>query len=875
MQIHRCRFADYVPKAVNAIECTPPTVSQQRLAVGRANGDIEIWGVYNRRLLYEKVIPGIVNGSLEAVAWCHQTELTADDLELFDTDAEREAARKRLIEQPPRLFSAGLNSVIVEWDLAKLVPKAAVDSYGGAVWCMAPNHAQTQLAVGTEDGHIRIFDITDGKLAYERCFDKINSRILSVAWSHNDETIVTGSADSCVRVWTANTGHMVSRMTLPKEGGLPTLVWAVKVLKNRTIVSGDSRGHVVFWDPVMHVSQQDFRAQGADVLCLAADADGNTVFASGVDPKVTQFKLFAGSKSLSSLSENNANGRQGKKKAALSSERKVNGFGPATKWQLTGFRRYHTHDVRALCVSSQLPSRLLVTGGVDTQVTACLANDFPNENPFRQPCFPPIDSVVSVAPKAKVVLQHQETTLKLWELGKAEPVPESLGNKMESGQGLQIYERQKDLLRMDISAKTHILSSAISPSGTLVAVSDSAGPKLYCITRSSEDSSVVRARRLRNFPPENFVPGYSENRGVTGFCFTSDERRVVMTTVDGFVSVVDVSEWRANKFATARRHCGHRTSKDQVEADAGCDDVATCPGMVKSTHPAEVGMGTIVKMAISHSNKYVATGDSNGMVVVSEVDGPANSVVALPRTKGSKERLTALAFDRSDNLVVTTVLNHVYVWDVAKSALTKWSAKYSRTGIPMPFERNMDFVTGVATNAAEPTVVYAWATNHITRIDLAMAPGPKRAVLNIHKRKHIETDILKKVHEEKEQADRRLERQAIKRKKRESISAPPVDGDAGDSAMEVESETDGASMEELASEKDWSLNNDWSLTYVARLREAGINFDEPHNFRMTQRYQSLMHASFIDDNTMVVIERPWIDVASLLPLAYNRHRFVR
>ncbi|KAJ2706477.1 U3 small nucleolar RNA-associated protein [Coemansia sp. IMI 203386] len=871
MQIHRCRFADYLPKAVNAIECTPSTVSQQRLAVGRANGDIEIWGVYNGRLLYEKLIPGIVKGSLETIAWSHQTELTADDLELFDTEAEREAAKKRLIEQPPRLFSAGLNSVIVEWDLARLVPKAAVDSYGGAVWCMATNHAQTQLAVGTEDGHIRIFDLTDGKLVYQRCFDKINSRILSVAWSHDDETIVTGSADSCVRVWTANTGHMASRMTLPKEGKLQTLVWAVTVLKNRTIVSGDSRGHVVFWDPVMYVAQQDFRAQGADVLCLAADATGNTVFASGVDPKVTQFKLFAGSKPVSLATNDDAKKSKKEKKA----DKRTNGLGPAIKWQLTGFRRYHTHDVRALCVSSKQSSTLLVTGGVDTQVTACFASDFPNEHPFRQPCFPPVDSVISVASKAKTVLQHQETTLKLWELGKAEPVPESLGNKMESGQGLQIFERQKDLLRMDISTKTHILSSAISPSGTLIAASDSAGPKLYCITRASEDSSVVRARRLRNFPPANFVPEYSENRGVTAFCFTSDEKRVIMTTADGFVSVVDVSDWRANKFATVRRHCGHRTNKDQVEADAGCDDVATCPGRVKSTLPADTGMRTIVKIAISHSDKYVVTGDTNGTIVVSDVDGSRSTLVTLPHSRGNKERQTALTFDRKDNLVITTALGHVFVWNVAKAALTEWSAKYSRTGIPAPFERSMDFVSGLVTNAAEPNVVYAWATNHITRIDLTMPPGPKRAVLNIHKRKQIETDILKKVHEEKEQADRRLERQVIKRKKRESISAPSIDSSAGDNAMEVESEAAGASMEELAAEKDWSLNNDWSLTYVARLREAGINFDEPHNFRMTQRYQSLMHASFVDDNTMVVIERPWIDVTSLLPLAYNRHRFVR
>ncbi|KAJ2768403.1 U3 small nucleolar RNA-associated protein [Coemansia nantahalensis] len=860
MQVHRCRFTDYVPQAINAIEYAPPTAAQPFVAVGRANGDIEIWCV-KKNLIYEKTIPGMTNGSLETLAWAHQTELTKDDLELFDSEAERERARKRLASRAPRLFSAGLNAVIVEWDLARLTPRAAVDSYGGAVWCMATNHAQTTLAVGTEDGHIRLFDVTDDKLVYQRCFDKIKSRILSVAWSCDDKTIVTGSADGCVHLWDAASGRMAARMTLPREGRDATLVWAVTALRDGTLVSGDSRGHVVFWDPVMHVVQQDFRALGADVLCLAADADGHAVFASGVDPKVTQFRLLVGGRPA---------GAAGEPAAA-----KVKGRGGFRnkKWHLAGMRRYHTHDVRALAVSSHLQRDLLITGGVDTQVTSCDARAFPNENPYRQPCFPPLNGVVSVAPEGRLLLQRQANVLKLWTLGKAEPVSRSLGEHVESGQGLQVYDRQKDLLQMELKTRTNLISSAISASGQLIAASDAEGPKLYSVVRSGDGGGSVRVRRVRGFPPEDFVPPYSQCRGATQMRFTADERRLAVATTDGFVSIIDVSEWQAGKFATVRRHCHHRTTTSEVEADAGCSDVPTHPGEPRAQPPSAVDVRTIVGMAVSGSGLLVATYDTTGCVVVSHIENGASS--ALPPLAPQKEWPTALGFNARNQLVVPTNANHLHVWDADKGAFTKWSRAFGLGGIPRVYQHMQSCIAGVAVNPAEPDCVYVYAMNHITRVDLTQAPGPDTAVLNVHKRKQIEQEIIGKVIEEREASERRSERQLSKRKRKQHVA-----GRTSDAHMDVDSSVNGDAASIADSEDVSSVasevagrSKDWESTIVARLREAGINVAEPHNFRMTQRYQNLMYASFVDSDTMVVVERPWTDVASALPAAFHRHRF--
>ena len=77
------------------------------------------------------------------------------------------------------------------------------------------------------------------------------------------------SSGSVVGVWRG-----VHRLTVDQLKGEHTVVWAVAVLKDGTIVSGDSMGNVKFWDGEMGTQTQSFKSHKADVLCLAVGSVG-------------------------------------------------------------------------------------------------------------------------------------------------------------------------------------------------------------------------------------------------------------------------------------------------------------------------------------------------------------------------------------------------------------------------------------------------------------------------------------------------------------------------------------------------------------------------------------------------------------------------
>jgi U3 small nucleolar RNA-associated protein 4 len=148
-------------------------------------------------------------------------------------------------------------------------PQKLYPTQSGTLWSLAPNSAQTLLALGCADGSIRLLSLSDDTdLVHFRRFERTKARLLSIAWgpptkpakkavaapsggsdsddSDDDEAeqwadswLVTGCSDSCLRKWDFRTGRVVERMVVEREkarqgskrSGNRSLVWCVGVLR--------------------------------------------------------------------------------------------------------------------------------------------------------------------------------------------------------------------------------------------------------------------------------------------------------------------------------------------------------------------------------------------------------------------------------------------------------------------------------------------------------------------------------------------------------------------------------------------------------------------------------------------------------------------
>jgi U3 small nucleolar RNA-associated protein 4 len=180
-----------------------------------------------------------------------------------------------------RLFSVGFNDCIKEWNLKLCKIKQKASLTGSNAWCLDVNADKSRIAVGTEEGYLNILSILDNDLSYEKVFDKQEGRIVSCSFDKTGQFLVTGSLDA-IRIWNIKSGHAIHKIgTGRSEKNKETIVWSLAVLSDFTIISGDSRGRLTFFDGNLGTQTESIQLSTVDILCLAVDDEEETLYCSG------------------------------------------------------------------------------------------------------------------------------------------------------------------------------------------------------------------------------------------------------------------------------------------------------------------------------------------------------------------------------------------------------------------------------------------------------------------------------------------------------------------------------------------------------------------------------------------------------------------
>jgi len=304
------------------------------------------------------------------------------------------------------------------------------------------------MAVGTEEGFVCLFSLTNEGPEYMKVLDRQEGRILCLAWHVDGLHLATGSTDT-IRVWNSSTGHPTARMTTGRtERNKETIVWCVALTPDMTVISGDSRGKTSFWNGRNGTLMDSVQSHKADVLCIAVSQDQTKAYSCGVDPTLMHFQVIQKS-----------DGRN--------------------KWVKSLHRVISTHDVRSLVSVGDR----LYSGGVDTYLQV---STYPGRNVDRFP-YLPRSSALAVASSARLFMVAYKTSLEVWKLGSTESLVGGIGAT------LPLSSSPSKLLEVSCKPGERITASAVHQSGRwLVYSTDRRLRLLQMEERGDGNGSVTR-----------------------------------------------------------------------------------------------------------------------------------------------------------------------------------------------------------------------------------------------------------------------------------------------------------------------------------------------------------------------------------------------
>ncbi|OAA81011.1 WD40 repeat-like-containing domain protein [Akanthomyces lecanii RCEF 1005] len=694
IDIHRCRFVPFQPSAINAVAFSHPRTRDSkhaaiaRLAVGRANGDIEIWNAAAGIWHQELVIRGGKDRSIDGLVWINEPD--------------QDLGEGRILIGKSRLFSIGYTSTVTEWDLETGKPKRHASGQHGDIWCIAAQPAlidergssvtdtqgSNKLVAGTIDGELVMYSVEDDDLRFQRILVKSptkKAQMVSIIFQSR-KVVIVGCSDSTIRAYDITKGHMLRRMTLGSDlvgGSKDIIVWSVKCLPNGNIVSGDSTGQVCIWDGKTYTQMQRLQSHKQDVLSLAISADGSTIMSGGMDRRTVLYKQNSGA---------------------------------GQRWGKVWGRRYHEHDVKAMATFEHARISVVVSGGPDSNLVVVPLKEMGRENHRMVSSLPQQPPLIS-ASKARFMVSWWDREIHLWLLQQSA----SDLTKLNGDSDYDINQNRRLLKTIVVKGDSNISSASINADGTLLVASTSTDVKAFALEHSNpikpadvtlsslelperltklgasrvqispdgswlcfvqDGSRVVIAsitpdsgshtistsrhlRRLHRSVPKYILNGGlgSYERNVTHISFSPDSKLLAVADLAGYV---DTWVLRVPGDATANGH-----ANGNEDGDASASDSDSSDDDVESTGTSEVG-------------RWVRNPNAKLMPKLPA----APSVLAFSDSvpgQGGTEDYTLAAVTSSWNVVAFNVL---------QGSLTPWSRRHPRKALPGPVHDLLDLAKG-------------------------------------------------------------------------------------------------------------------------------------------------------------------------------------
>lgn len=688
VMVHRIRHLAYRPKPIHCIASIVTAQMESWMAVSRESGSIELQTV-NPKLRTIAVIAGSADTPLTVLAW---TQVSLNSV----------------------LVGANRDDLYVVdfWGRSQLVAKTPCA--GGGIFCLQ-SIGSDFVAAGCQDGSIRIFRVEadDGghrpyQLQVVSTVPSAGSAVLSLACRPRIDAessglvgtiLFAGIADGTIRRYDCCSTYQnvkstsaaalnffasagvswksTLRMTVECYGrSTPTRVWTLKVASDCTVVSGDSLGHVQFWDGETGTLVSSFEQNDnkADVLDMDMTADECKVFASGVDSRV------------------------------ICIERSTGDASDETKWIMTHAQRPHTHDVKAVTIVKKLIviangtskyTEILCTGGIDTKLCTYHVSDFGIKRPRTFYPWPSLKSPVAVANEGRLLAMLREDRVDIFKLAVTSKGPKPMM--------APVLVPEEDLLigTVQVKGSSNLACSAISNSGEFLALSDSYSLLLFHLRSEKAPEGI------RKVVPCKVPITIPRQSSIVAMRFVQD-RCLVIVTSGGCMYVISLSP--SVELAM------------EVDGESGFQaDVVQTVTLPAKIIDDQASLLPVHSVFGSGNGTWFATarnssGHHDGKIDIyckTSDDDMYQFWWSLPSLGTA---VTASAFLEHENaplLSVGCVNYELYIFDVSRRCLSKWS---ERAGYPVAekfltdLTARSDYPIRIGTNPAAPALVMMVST---------------------------------------------------------------------------------------------------------------------------------------------------------------------
>lgn len=324
------------------------------------------------------------------------------------------------------------------------------------------------------------------------------------------------------------TGRALLRMTGDVVHNVFTpCIWSLCVLRDSTVISGDSKGQVQIWNGSVGALIGSFVQHAADVLTLAVNEEETCVFGSGIDGKVICLQRESPSSDI---------------------------------WVYTHSHRAHSHDVYCLAVcrsrndlknstatsssssssggggsGSGGSSQLLISGGLDAKLCLYSVNEFSQTRPTWLPVVPTNDAVMHSENYKSIVMGYRNR-LDIWGLD-----CQVAANKNEVVSSSDRDENCKLVARIT-SSRDNLKTFAISPDGSVLLASSSNGVKGWRLESVDNAPMLIVKMSL----PKEFLSSSPKE----GLSFNKDGR--IFTFFDYMNSSIELYTLKASEVVRAK-----------------------------------------------------------------------------------------------------------------------------------------------------------------------------------------------------------------------------------------------------------------------------------------------------------------------------------